>query len=54
MISKLLLRSPFIRGIEKRLCIVDPTSTVTQHDQTLIALTNILLHRYRLLAPLTR
>ena len=44
----------FIKGVEKRLCIADATSTVPKHEQTLSALTNILLQRYPQLAPLTR
>lgn len=46
---------PFlIKGIQKRLCIADPTSTVPKHAQTLRTLTNILEQRYPQLAPLTR
>jgi hypothetical protein len=44
----------FIKGVEKRLCIADSTSTVSKHEQTLSGLTNILLARYPQLAPLTR
>jgi hypothetical protein len=46
---------PFlIKGVQKRLCIADPTSSVPKHLQTLGTLTHILEQRYPQLAPLTR
>ena len=43
-----------VAGVEKRLCVADPTSTAPKHDQTLAVIQNTLSQSYPQLAPLVR